>query len=171
MTIVERIDWLLAYTDWDRAKWEAWFGDHPEALGASYGPNADGKIANVGELVRHIFAAEQRFSDRIEGKQPGSVDDVPADDTRALFDLGRRTRANFQRVLRDTPDSRWHDRFEMQLGGARPLSIVYATMPAQIVTHEVRHWAHVALLVRLAGFRSGLHDILVSGVFESSQSG
>jgi hypothetical protein len=78
MSIIERIDWLLAYTDWDRAKWESWFRDHPEALGASYGANADGKIANIGELVRHIFAAEQRFSDIIEFKPPWIVEYVEA---------------------------------------------------------------------------------------------
>jgi uncharacterized damage-inducible protein DinB len=169
MRITDRIDWLLAYTEWDRAQWEPWFRENPSALGASYGANATGKITNVGELVRHIFAGEQRFSDRIEGKEPATLfEDVPANDVAALFDLGRRTRANFRHVLRDTPVARWSERYELTLG-PRKLSIVPTTMAAQILVHEVRHWAQVAILLRIAGFKPGLHELVASGVFESGK--
>jgi hypothetical protein len=53
---------LLAYSDWDRAQWHGWFRDQgPDALAVGLGANGDGRFANVGELVRHIFSAEQRY--------------------------------------------------------------------------------------------------------------
>jgi len=39
-------------------------------------------------------------------------------------------------------------------------------MVVQSVTHEIRHWAQLATLLRLTGRGTGIHDFLLSGVFE-----
>jgi len=39
-------------------------------------------------------------------------------------------------------------------------------MVAQAVTHEIRHFAQLAAFLRMAGFKTGPHDFLVSAVFE-----
>src|SRR6185437_16076254 len=66
MSIANEIGYLLDYTEWDRAQWEPWFrAQGPDAFAVPMGENADGRIANIGELVRHIFSAEQRYVERI----------------------------------------------------------------------------------------------------------
>jgi hypothetical protein len=52
---------LMDYTDWERQEWYAWLQQHgEEVLKISAGPHGDGRFETVGELVRHIFAAEKR---------------------------------------------------------------------------------------------------------------
>src|SRR5712691_8207556 len=59
---------LLDYTDWERAQWHAWFREQgPGALAVDLGPNNNGRVNTIGELVRHIFSAEKRYVDRIQG--------------------------------------------------------------------------------------------------------
>jgi uncharacterized damage-inducible protein DinB len=43
-------------------------------------------------------------------------------------------------------------------------------MIVQAVTHEIRHWAQMATLLRTSGRKTGPHDFLVSGVFDSQAS-
>jgi len=158
---------LLAYTDWDRAQWEAWFrtqGTAPFAVGL--GPNGDGRVNNVGEMVRHIFGAEQRYADRIRGVAPSDVGAVPTDDVDALFDLGRRSRQAMRALLAELDEKRWDVPQEIQLGSNKR-SVTPKTMAAQSVTHEIRHWAQTAAFLRMAGYKTGPHDFLVSPVFEA----
>src|SRR5213082_1533646 len=59
---------LLDYTDWERAQWHAWFREQgPAALAVDLGPNSNGRVNTIGELVRHIFSAEKRYVDRVVG--------------------------------------------------------------------------------------------------------
>jgi len=45
---------LIDYTDWERQKWHAWFGQHgAHVLKISAGPHGYGRFEIVGELVRH----------------------------------------------------------------------------------------------------------------------
>ncbi len=167
MTFRFAIEDLLAYTEWDRAQWHAWFTNAgPEALAVGLGPNSDGKIKNVGELVRHIFGAEWRYVDRIRGAEPRDLAAVPADDVEALFALGRESRQAMRALLNELPSERWDATQELRLGpNARQLTL--RTMVAQSITHEIRHWAQIAMLLRMDGRKTGTHDFLISGVYES----
>ena len=53
----------------------------------------------------------------------------------------------------------------VQIAGSTRV-ITPKTMVVQSVTHEIRHWAQLATLLRLAGRRTGTHDFLLSGIFE-----
>ena len=54
---------LIDYTDWERQKWYDWFRQQGrEVLKISCGPHGDGRFGTVGELVRHIFSAENDMS-------------------------------------------------------------------------------------------------------------
>jgi uncharacterized damage-inducible protein DinB len=159
------IEYLLEYTEWDREQWEGWFRkEGPDAFAVSFGANADGRINNVGELVRHIFSAEQRYVERILGVPISDTSTVPPHDVDALFAFGRGSRQRLRTLLEEFPAERWDDSQEVQIGASK-LTITPKTMVVQSVTHEIRHWAQVATLLRLAGYKSGLHDFLVSGVF------
>lgn len=166
MPIHEELDYLLRYTEWERSQWETWFrANGVETLGVGLGANADGRIANVGELVRHIFAAEQRYVERIQGLPLSDGTDVPPNDIDALFAFGRGTRQQFRRLLDRFPAERWSMPMDIQIGPRRA-ELQPKTMAVQSVTHELRHWAQIATLLRVAGYKPGSHDFLFSGIFE-----
>ena len=166
MTIASQIGYLLEYTEWDRAQWEAWFRSRGrDALLVDLGANTDGRIANVGELVRHIFSAEQRYVDRIQDQPITDTSTVPADDVDRLFDFGRQTRQGLRALIDSFPAERWELPREVQIASHARV-VTPKTMLVQSVTHEIRHWAQLATLLRLAGRRTGAHDFLLSGVFE-----
>lgn len=168
MSLLSSIEYLLDYTEWDRAQWEAWFrSEGRDAFLLDLGANADGRIANVGELVRHIFSAEQRYVDRIQEVPISDTSTVPADDIDRLFDFGRQTRQRLRELVNDFPAERWELPREVQIASHTRL-LTPKTMLVQSVTHEIRHWAQLATLLRLAGRRTGVHDFLLSGVFERS---
>ncbi len=164
------LDDLLDYTDWDRAQWHAWFKQAgPAALAVGLGPNSDGKIKNVGELVRHIFGAEWRYVDRVRGAEPRDLGGVPADDLEALFALGRESRQAMRALVKELPTERWNATQEVKLGPT-PRQLTLRTMVVQSVTHEIRHWAQVAMLLRMDGKKTGAHDFLISGVYEGRKA-
>jgi uncharacterized damage-inducible protein DinB len=166
MSIANEIGYLLDYTEWDRAQWEPWFrAQGPDAFAVPMGENADGRIANIGELVRHIFSAEQRYVERIRELPISDTSGVTPNDVDALFAFGRASRERLRQLVADFPADRWDVPRELQFGPNTRV-VTPKTMLVQSVTHEIRHWAQIATLLRLAGRKTGPHDFLVSGVFE-----
>jgi uncharacterized damage-inducible protein DinB len=171
MNILPQVEYLLDYTDWERDQWESWFRTQgPNALAIGLGANADGRIANVGELVRHIFSAEQRYVERIQELPVSDTSGVAAKDIDALFDFGRQSRRNMRALLRDFPAEGWDRPRDVQFGQNKR-TLTPRTLLVQSLTHEIRHWAHIAMLVRIEGRKPGMHDFLVSGVFERKLGG
>jgi uncharacterized damage-inducible protein DinB len=160
------VDYLLEYTEWDRAQWESWFrAQGADAFAVDVGANAHERISNVGELVRHIFSAEQRFVERIQELPLTDTSTVATNDVDALFTFGRATRQRLRELVRDFPNDRWDVGSEIQLGPTKRV-VTPKTMVVQSVTHEIRHWAQIAAFLRVAGRKTGPHDFLVSGIFE-----
>lgn len=171
MTFALRLEDLLAYTDWDREQWHAWFRHQgPAALDVGLGPNGDGRINSVGELVRHIFSAEKRYVERALGKPLTDTSTVSTSDVDALFAFGVVSRTALRELLGTMPAERWDIPHEMQIG-TRSLRVTPRKMIVQAVTHELRHWAQVATFIRLDGRQSGVHDFLVSPVFDVPAAG
>ncbi|HVM43923.1 MAG TPA: DinB family protein, partial [Gemmatimonadales bacterium] len=98
---------------------------------------------------------------------PSDVGAVPTDDVDQLFDLGRRSRRAMRALLAELDEQRWDVPQEIQMGPNKR-SITPRTMVAQAVTHEIRHFAQLAAFLRMAGFKTGPHDFLLSAVFEAS---
>jgi uncharacterized damage-inducible protein DinB len=167
MTFTFELAHLLEYTDWERSQWHTWFREQgPAALAVDLGPNGDGRVNTVGELVRHIFSAEQRYVDRIQGAPLTDSAMVPPDDVEALFEFGRRTRAAMRTVLAAFPAERWDVPQQIQMG-KHSRTVTPRKMIAQAVTHEIRHWAQVATFLRMSGRKSGSRDLLAGPVFDS----
>lgn len=166
MSFAAEIDFLLEYTDWDRRLWAAYFhAQGPSVFAMDLGANSDGRIKNIGELVRHIFAAEQRYVQRIKGEPLTDGADVATDNVEALFDFGRQSRQNMRYLLLKFPEEALDKPQEIQLGASKRM-VTPRTMIVQAVTHEIRHWAQIATLLRINGRKTGPHDFLVSGIFE-----
>src|SRR5262249_15009399 len=110
-------DDLLAYMDWDRDQWQAWFREQgPPALAVGLGANSDGRIRNGGDLVRHISSAENRSVDRALGRPLTDTTTIPADDVEALFAFGYESRQALRELLVTLPPERWDVPQEIQLG-------------------------------------------------------
>ncbi len=160
MPIPFSLDDLLAYTDRDRAQWHAWFGEQgPNALAVNLGAHNTGRIRNVGELVRHIFAAEQRYVDRSLQVPLTDPSSVPPDDIEALFAFGVRSRQALRDLLASFPTPEWDAPREMTFG-TQHRTVTSRTMILQAITHELRHWAQVATFLRQAGYEPGCHDFI-----------
>ena len=154
------LDDLLAYTDRDRAQWYAWFREHgPRALAVDLGANNTGRIKNVGELVRHIFSAEQRYVQRCLQVPLMDTSVIPADHVEALFEFGGQSRRALRELLASFPDAEW-DAPRVMSFGDQTWDVTSRQMIVQAVTHELRHWAQVATFLRQAGYQPGSHDFI-----------
>ncbi len=166
MAFTFEFDHLLAYTDWERAQWHAWFREQgPATLAIDLGPNRDGRVNTIGELVRHIFSAEQRYVQRVRQEPLTDPATLPADDVEALFAFGRQSRGAMRELLASFPTDRWDVPQQIQIG-PNTRSVTPRKMVVQALMHEIRHWAQASTLLRLSGRKPGLRDFLVSPVFE-----
>lgn len=163
-TLQVRLDTLLAYTDWERELWRAWFlKEGASALTVPVGPHGDGRMQSVGELVRHIFTAEQRYVERMLGQPLTDQGSIPADDPSALFTFAAAGRARFRAFVANCPEANWDIPQEMTLLG-KTVSLTPRKVVIHCVLHEIRHWGQVATLLRVAGKTAGMQDFLFSPV-------
>jgi uncharacterized damage-inducible protein DinB len=164
MSVSVSLNDLLDYTEWDRELWHAVFTQHGNAaLMITTGPHGNGRFHTVGELVRHIFSAERRYVDRLSGRDLTDTASIPADNVDALFQFGSESRSGLRDFIATLPPGDWDAPRELTLMKttvrASPRKIV-----VHVLTHEIRHWAQIATLLRLHGVQGEFHDFLLSPV-------
>lgn len=153
------LDELLAWTDEERGKWEAWLPKHPQALRFVLKGDRFGTVAG---LIGHIFEAEQRQSHRFG---PGPVperNDPDGGTSESLFAAGRKSRAFFREsTAKLTPaDEAATITFET-VGG--PITVSKRKLALHLPLHELRHWAQIARTVREHDLAPpGKHDLMFS---------
>jgi uncharacterized damage-inducible protein DinB len=162
------LDDLLAYSDWERDQWRGWFREQgAAALAVDLGTHNNGRIQNVGELVRHIFSAEKRYVERCRQAELTDTSTIPAGDIEALFGFGGESRRALRELLGSFPDVEWDAAREMSFGTHTRI-VTCRKMILQAITHEIRHWAQIAAFLRQAGYKPGFHDLIVSPLFDTS---
>jgi uncharacterized damage-inducible protein DinB len=171
MPVHVSLDDLMAYTEWEREQWYAWFQKNgARALTVGVGPHGDGRFQTVGELVRHIFSAETRYLDRLSGRPLTDTASTPPDNVEALFTLGRQSRQGLRAFHASFPAQSWDVPRELTIGThtvtATPRKIVLHAL-----VHEMKHWAQVATLLRLQGLTGEFHDLLFSPILSGDGSG
>lgn len=155
---------LLDYTEWQRGKWRAVLQQQgPEVLKVSAGPHGDGRFATVGDLIRHIFSAEQRYVERLRGQALTDTAKLTLDDLDALFAFGRESRKQLRELVDTFPPAQWDVQQEFTLMNSR-LRATPRKIIIHVVMHEIRHWAQVATLLRQQGVTGEFHDFLFSPV-------
>lgn len=164
MTLAFDVRDLVGYTTWQRNVWRTWFAQTgPAPLAVSTGDNGDGRFTTIGGLIRHIFSSELRYAERIAGVPLTDTTVVAIDDPTALFLLAAVGRASFMGVIESLPAAEWTEPFEFSL-----LNSTVRSTPRKVVlhvlTHEIRHWAQVATLLRLQGWIGERQDLLFSPV-------
>ena len=151
---------LLRYTGEERDRWRLWFVRHPEAVDAAFQPGTE--LATVGRLIDHIFLVERQHLQRLMEEPVTGATGLTGHNAPPLFDYGASVRRQLEGFLaaldEDVADEvRSFDVFERQWP-MTPRKLLF-----HMLVHEIRHWAQVALAVRLAGYEPpGNHDIFYS---------
>ena len=158
MSITAGLPELLAYSDHERAKWRAWVEADPSRLALPF--QAGARFATIGSVFDHIFLIERRHLSRMEGATPPDSTGVAVGDVNGLFEYGDLVRADFRRFVTDLDDASASKPFTFTIPTG-PMTMSRRKLATNVVLHEVRHLAQVALAARAAGVESpGDHDLL-----------
>ena len=153
-------DELLRYTNGERDKWRAWLAAHPAAIDA---PLQGGeRFPTVGKLIDHIFLVERRHLQRLTGARPDEQTGRTGNNAAPLFDYGASVRRELEQFVGDIDDDAAEQLRQVQLASGE-YTMTARKLLFHILLHEIRHWAQIALAVRLAGHEPpGQHDLLFS---------
>jgi uncharacterized damage-inducible protein DinB len=151
---------LLQYTNGERDKWRAWFLANPLAMDAPVHPG--GRFATAGKLIDHIFLVERRHLQRLMELPLVDRTGLTGNNAPPLFDYGASVRRELEQYVHDLDEDEADQPrlFEVreQQWPMTPRKLLF-----HILLHELRHWAQIALSVRLAGFEPpGDHDLFYS---------
>jgi uncharacterized damage-inducible protein DinB len=160
MSLHLSIDELLRYTAEEREKWRRWLASHPDALEATVQP--DGRFSTVGKLIDHIFLVERRHLQRLSGLPLSESTGLTGNNAAPLFDYGASVRREMEQFVRELDEEDASVPRTMEVRDRRwvmsPRKLLF-----HILLHELRHWAQIALAVRLRGFEPpGEHDLFYS---------
>ena len=151
-------DELLRYTNAEREKWRAWLVLHPAAIDAPVQPGA--RFSTVGKLIDHIFLAERRNLQRLTGEPLSESTGLTGSNAPPLFDYGASVRRELGQFAQDLDEDIADEVRTLEVLN-RKWPISARKMLFHILLHETRHWAQIALALRLAGFEPpGEHDFL-----------
>lgn len=149
-------DELLRYTNEERDKWRAWLIVNPTAMEAPVQPG--GRLPSVGKLIDHIFLVERRHLQRLTGDRLADSTGLTGNNAPPLFDYGASVRRELEQFVGDLDDDAANEVRTFEVRDRQwpmtPRKLLFHTL-----LHETRHWAQIALAVRLAGFEPpGDHD-------------
>jgi len=155
-----RYEEFLRYTQEERDKWRLWFTAHPDAVEIDVQPGA--RYQTVGALIDHIFLVERRHLQRLTEDTLSNSTGLTGNNAPPLFDYGasvRRELEQFARVIGE--DEARETRailIQEEIVTISPRKLLFG-----ILIHEIRHWAQVALALRIAGIEPpGAHDLRYS---------
>ena len=163
MSLSLTFDELLRYTNGEREKWRAWFGGNPAALEAPV--QAGARFPTVGKLIDHIFLVERRHLQRLLGDPLSDRTGLTGNNAPPLFDYGASVRRELEQYVQDLTDLEDDAADEERpfMVGDREWSLTPRKLLFHILLHELRHWAQIALAVRMGGFEPpGEHDLFYS---------
>jgi uncharacterized damage-inducible protein DinB len=153
-------DELLRYTSAERDKWREWLTDHSAAIDVPVQPG--GRLPTVGRLIDHIFLVERRHLQRLTAQPLADSTGLTGNNAAPLFDYGASVRRELEQFVDDLgdDDAETVRNFEVR---ERQWPMTPRKLLFHILVHEIRHWAQIALAVRLAGYEPpGDHDLFYS---------
>lgn len=159
MLTIEFVE-LMRYTEEERGKWRRFFVEHDQALDIPLQPG--GRFATVGKLVDHIFLVEQRHLQRLRGEKLAEHTGLTGSNVPPLFDYGASIRRELEQFIGDLDSDQANEVRTVQVR-EQDWPMTPRKLLFHILLHEIRHWAQIALAVRLAGVDPpGDHDLFFS---------
>ena len=151
---------LHRYTLEERDKWRHFFDLHTDAMDATI--QSGGRFPTVGKLIDHIFLVERRHLQRLRGEPVVEKTGLTGNNAPPLFDYGASVRRELEQYVRqlDEDEADQLRTFDVrnQQSPMTPRKLLF-----HVLLHEIRHWAQIALAVRLAGLEPpGDHDLFFS---------
>ncbi len=152
---------LAAYVDLETERWRQWFEDAPPAvLDLPLGPGAVGTIRT---LIKHVFAVELRYAQRLVGLPVSAYEELADDTPEALWRIHESAAALRDRYLRESAPEALD---AVLVSDTRKLGRIEArahTVVVHTLMHGIRHWAQIATVLRQhAHGELWEHDWLVS---------
>ena len=121
-----------------------------------------GRLPTVGKLIDHIFLVEQRHLQRLMDVKLSEQTGLTGNNAPPLFDYGASVRRELEQYVADLDDEQ-ADQVRTFVVREQNWPMSSRKLLFHMLVHEVRHWAQVALAVRLAGFEPpGDHDLFYS---------
>ena len=151
---------LLGYTEEERGKWRRFFTDHAAALEVPLQKND--RFSTIGKLIDHIFLVERRHLQRLRTEPVDNTTGLTGNNAAPLFDYGASVRRELEQFVQDIDEDVANQvrTFEVreQSWEMTPRKLLF-----HVLLHETRHWAQIALALRLAGIEPpGDHDLFFS---------
>ncbi len=140
---------LLQWNDTTAQRWKALLTVHPTALDLPcdvYGAET------VRGLLRHIFAVETRYAERLKGEPVTAYEQIPDGSADLLFSLHDSAIAKYHQLLADET-ANWEEKLEFTTVSAGTRSATRRTILLHALLHGIRHYAQLATLVRKAGIK------------------
>jgi uncharacterized damage-inducible protein DinB len=160
MALALTLDELVRYSNAEREKWRGWLLLHPEAMDLPVQPG--GRHATVGKLIDHIFLVERRHVQRLTDVPVATVTGLTGNNAPPLFDYGASVRRELEQYVADLDDEA-ADQVRVFVIRDEQWQMSPRKLLFHILLHEVRHWAQIALAVRLSGLEPpGEHDLAFS---------
>jgi uncharacterized damage-inducible protein DinB len=159
MTVAISMEELLGWDEETSSFWKTHLDANPTLLQL---PCGIGEAATVQGFVRHIWAAELRWAQRLAGKPETPREAVPAGPLDVLYDMHRQALKMFRQML-DDPAENWEGTYTLSVSWipAAKQSMSRRKVLAHTLLHGQRHWAQLATLVRAAGFPSDFRGDLI----------
>lgn len=152
---------LVAYVEHETERWREWFADAPaEVLDIPLGAGADGTIR---DLIKHIFAVELRYAQRLVGQPVTGYESLADVTVVQLWQIHQTGRSIRDRYLKDASTEELDRVLVSETRKLGRLSARAHTVVVHTLIHGIRHWAQVATVLRQHGY-TGLweHDWLLS---------
>ena len=160
MPLTITYDELLRYTSEERDKWRAWFERYPQGMDAAVQPG--GRLPTVGKLIDHIFLVERRHLQRLRQEPLSTETGLSGSNAPPLFDYGASVRRELEQLVQTLGEDEADEirQFDVRdrMWPMSPRKLLF-----HVLLHETRHWAQIALAIRLAGLEPpGDHDLFFS---------
>lgn len=161
MTVGISMEELLGWNEESSSFWKSHLEENPALLEL---PCGIAGAATIQEFVKHIWAVDLRWAQRLAGTPETPRESIPAGPLNALYDMHKQAVRIFRQMLGD-PSENWEGTYTLNVSWIPPAkqSMSRRKVLAHALLHGPRHWAQLASLVRAAGFPSEFRgDLLFS---------
>lgn len=149
---------LFAWRDNETSRWRGFFEANPRALDF---PAGDGTMDTVRGVVRHIFAVELRYGQRLLGQPVTDWADFRQQSLDDLFAIGDEARLMIDQYMANADEASLSGTMTFSTLTAGTITATRRKILVNVVAHGVRHWAQVTTFVRQGGIRASWpHDLL-----------